>query len=123
MSNVTVKTSGVIFDKARREGVLKQGIAAGTKKLLPRVEATVKMRTPGTGTYRRSIVSKTYDSGAGVVKSNDTRKLREWLETGRRRGVKTRRKGAYAWRAGKSFVRSEQKQGYYEAEIARRLNA
>jgi hypothetical protein len=125
VATVKVKTTGVIFDKARREGVLKAGIAAGTKKLLPKVERVVIQKLNfknATGRYERSISSKVYDSGLGVVRSTDKIKRKTFLETGVRSGVKTKRKGSYAWRAGKSFVRSEQKQGYYENEIARRLN-
>jgi hypothetical protein len=124
MATVKVKTTGVIFDKARREGVLKAGIAAGTKKLLPKVERVVTQKLNfknATGRYERSISSKVYDSGLGVVRSTDKIKRKTFLESGVRNGVKTRRKGNYAWRAGKSFVRSEQKQGYYQEEIARRL--
>lgn len=126
MGSVKVKTNGPLFDQARRNGLLQQGIKAGTQKLLPRVEQAVlskldsSLKKP-TGRYRRTIKSKVYDSGTGVVKSDDNRKLKTWLETGRRKGVKTRRVGAYAWRAGKRLAAAENKQGYYEAEIARRL--
>jgi hypothetical protein len=124
MATVKVKTTGVIFDKARREGQLKAGIAAGTKKLLPRVERVVIQKLNfknATGRYERSISSKTLENGGGVVRSTDSIKRKTFLETGKRSGVKTKRKGNYAWRAGKSFVRSEQKRGYYQEEIARRL--
>lgn len=127
MANVKINTRGPIFDRARREGLLKAGIREGTEKLLPRVHAAVvgkldsSLKNP-TGRYRRTIQAKTFESGVGVVNSSDTRKLKTWLETGRRSGVKTKRKGAYAWRAGKALAKSENKAGYYEAVIARRLN-
>lgn len=122
MANVKVTVKGPLFDAARNQGVLNKGIRNGTLKLAPRVQAEVKRKLLASGVpsgrYANSITTKVYDSGFGVVKSDDPRKLRTWLETGRRRGVKTRRKGAYAWRAGKNLAKAENKAGYYEAEIA-----
>jgi hypothetical protein len=104
---------------------VRKATAAGTRKLLPKIEETVRQKLISSGIpagqYTRSITSKAYDSGTGVVKSNDPRKLREWLETGRRRGVKTKRKGSYGWRAGKTAARSAIKAGFYEPEFARYL--
>lgn len=124
-TNVKVKTAGPLFDKARREGLLREGVKAGTKKLLPRVQDAVtgkldsSLKAP-TGRYRRTITSKIYDSGTGVVKSKDKRQIKTWLET-RRRGGQRLGKGAWAWRAGKRLAATENKAGYFEAEIARRL--
>jgi hypothetical protein len=73
------------------------------------------------GPYIISLRYRTYPTGAGVVNSRDPRKLKTWLETGKRKGVKTKRKGAYAWRAGKKFAAAENKAGYFESEIASRL--
>lgn len=119
---VKIKLEGPVFDEARRKGLLREGIREGTKALMPRIEATVKLKTPGTGRYRRSIKSKVYDSGAGLIHSDDPRRLKTWLETGRRRGVKTARKGAYAYQAGRRQANSLKKQGFYEDHIVRRLN-
>lgn len=125
-SNIRVIKRGPIFDDARRKGLLEQGMRAGTEKLLPRVRRAVTDKlhsTSGidTGRYLHSIGDKVYASGAGVVRSDDPRKLKTWIETGKRRGVKTARKGSYAWRAGKALARSENKAGYYEAEVAKVL--
>lgn len=123
MASVKIKTTGPLF-QSTAPAVLDAGIRAGLEKLLPRVEATVRLKTPGAGTYRRTILGKVKGTGSGfgVVASTDPRKLRTWLETGKRRGVKTARKGAYAWRAGKTMAKNENKAGYFEEEIAKRLN-
>lgn len=98
---------------------------AGTKKLLPKVEEVVRAKLLGSGIpngpYVRSVSSKAYQTGTGVVKSSDKRKIREWLETGRRRGVKTARKGSYGWRAGRTAAKSAIKAGFYEPEFAKYL--
>lgn len=122
-NNVRITKTGPLFDEAKRRGLLNKGIANGTRKLLPRVEAAVQAKAPKqSGTFAASVTGRTYPNGMGVVRSRDSRKLKTWLETGRRRGVKTKRKGAYAFRAGKRVAQTENKQGYYAAEIARLLN-
>jgi hypothetical protein len=135
MATVKVVTKGPLFDQARREGVLNKGIANGTKKLLPKVQQVVQAKLDKSlappeesGRFRRSIITQMYPSGTGVVKSNDRRKIRTWLET-RRRGDSRRGqavnklgRGAYMFRAGKTFAKNEQKRGYYEEEIAKALN-
>ena len=127
-AGVKIITKGVPFDEARRAGVLNAAIVAGTRKLLPRIEATVKLKLSTSlappeesGRFKRSIVSRVYPNGTGVVKSTDTRKIKTWLER-RTRGRQSLGKGAYAFRAGKALAKRENKQGYYEAEIARALN-
>lgn len=134
MASIKVKTTGPIFDAARRRGLLEEGIREGTRKLLPRVQEVVQRKLDSSlkppeesGRFRRSIVTRLYKSGTGTVTSNDRRKIRTWLEArvrGDTRKGQTRQKlgrGAYMFRAGKTFVKKEQKAGYYEAEIARRL--
>ena len=121
-ASVKIKTSGPLFDAARNQGVLNKGIRNGTNKLVPKVHAEVRRKLAASGVppgrHSGSITSRVYESGFGVVKSNDPRKLKEWLETGRRRGVKTRRKGAYYWRAGKTLAKTANKSGVYLDEIA-----
>lgn len=125
MSRVTVKTSGIIFDEARRRGVLQQGIKAGTEKLLPQVIDAVqgKLRSSlkePTGRYEASVRGRVYDTGTGVVKSTDTRRINTWIER-RTRGGTRLGKGAWAFRAGKKVAREANKAGFYHDEIVRRL--
>lgn len=125
MANVTVRTRGLIFDEARRRGVLQQGIRAGTQKLIPRVVDAVQgkldssLKEP-TGKFRSGIKGQVYASGFGVVKSTDPRRRKTWIERRTRGGVRLG-KGSYAFRAGKKVAREANKQGFYQAEIARRL--
>lgn len=99
---------------------------AGMAKLMPRVEEAVRAKFQASGVpsgrFTGSIHSTVLAGGGGVVASRDTRPLKTWLETGRRRGVKTKRRGAYGWRAGKKVAKDLNKQGFFADEIARRLN-
>ena len=123
---VTIKTQGPIFDEARREGLLEAGIAAGMKELVARVEATTKSKVLGSGIpsgpFVRSIKGEVKKpANVGVIRSDDTRPIRTWLERGTRRGVKLRKQsGGFA--AGKNQARTLNKQGFFEDEIAKRLN-
>ena len=125
MSSVKVRTVGPLFDAARREGALDAGIDAGLRRLVPQVEARTREKFSASGIpagrFLASIQGEVRE-GIGNVSSSDPRRLRTWLETGRRRGVKTRRKGAYGWRAGKKVAKDLNKQGFFAEEIARRLN-
>lgn len=104
---------------------VRKATVAGTSKLLPKVQDVVRQKLLSSGIpsgkYVNSLGHKVYQTGTGVVKSNDKRKLREWLETGRRKGVKTKRKGSYGWRDGKKAAKSAIKAGFYEPEFKRYL--
>lgn len=106
-------------------GKVQRATIEGTRKLLPQVENTVKakldksLKTP-TGKYRASITSKVGSMGGGVVKSNDTRDMKTWIEA-RTRGGKKLGTGAYAWRAGKTFARNANKKGFYHEPLEQAL--
>lgn len=126
MSTVKVTLSERIKEWSRTNPKgLREGQVAAGKKYAPRVVSTVqnKLRSKlkSDRTYSRTISSKVYDSGTVVVRSTDTIKRKNWLETKRRNGVKTAGKGTYAWRDGKREAKGLMKSGEYEAEIAKRL--
>jgi hypothetical protein len=123
---IKITEKGDLFDRARTQGILNKAIAQGTKKLLPRVVSTVTDKMDSsfkkpTGAMKRSVKSKLYESGVGVVNSDIKEPRRTWAERGTRGGVKLT-KGSNAFAAGKRYVRAERKEGYYRDEIARALN-
>lgn len=123
--SVKIETTGILFDRARAEGVLNKAIQKGTKELLPDVQDVIQaklhrsLKEP-TGDFQGSIKGKVYKSGTGVVKSHDNRRLKTWIER-RTRGGKRLGTGAYAFRAGKTFVKKANKNGYYAPFIAAEL--
>lgn len=122
MANVKVALSPRIQEWGRGNPKgLAEGMVAGSKKLAPRVEATVRGKLfIGTGKYRSTVRSKVYANGMAYIYSTDKIKRKTWLERGTRGGQKLW-KGTRAWAAGKSLARSENKAGLYEHEIASRL--
>lgn len=122
---VTVKLSGPVFDEARRKKMLDAGVKAGMEKLIPRIEATVKSKFLSAGVpsgpFIRSIKGEVRPQRVGIVRAMDDRRIRTWLEARTRKGVKLG-KGAYGFQTGKRQANSLKKQGFFEDEIARRLN-
>lgn len=120
---MAVKFSGPLFNAP------KQTIQAANKKSLStvgtQIAATIKLKTPkNTGQFAGSIDRKVWSGANGVSVSATYRgpKIRTWLETGKRKGVKTQRKGSYMFRAGKTKAKSIDYQAIVGAEIARMLN-
>lgn len=124
---VKITTTGWLADQARAKGVLQQATKEGTKKLLPQVKQAVidkldRSLVPPeeSGRFKGSITTRIYDSGTGVVKSNDTRRIKTWIER-RTRGGKRLGKGAYPFRAGKTFAKKAIKQDFYAPFLVRAL--
>lgn len=120
--------NGPLFDEARLRGVLHEACRKGTADLLPQVVDVVKRKLDTsllppeeTGRYKASIVYRVYSNGSGTVKSTETRRIKNWIETRVREGKKLG-KGAYPFRAGKTYVKKVRKQGFYEKYLIEALN-
>lgn len=118
-----VRFQGPLFDDARRSGLFEKARRKAGARASAQVEATVRLKTPNrTGAYVRSIETVFWRGGRGFsVKATSRLPIKDWLETGRRRGVKLR-KGNYMWRAGKRKAKSFDYQQVVGDEIARVLN-
>lgn len=106
----------------------KQAITAGKRAGLSQagtqIEATIRLKTPKrSGAFVSGIRREVWSSANGVtIAAKYPKKIRTWLETGKRRGVKTNRKGAYMFRAGKTKAKQLDYQAIIGKEIARQLN-
>lgn len=106
----------------------KQAITAGKRAGLStagtQIEATIRMKTPRrSGAFAAGIRREVWTSANGVtIAAKYPKRIRTWLETGKRRGVKTKRKGAYMFKAGKAKAKSLDYQRIIGNEIAKALN-
>lgn len=125
MPKVRVDISGPIFQEAKRRKLLDDGIKAGMRELVARGEAIARQKfdqagVPG-GQFIRSIKGEVRPARVGVIHSLDTRPIRTWLEKGTRRGVKLR-KGGGGFQSARRQLNTIQKAGFFEDQIARRLD-
>ncbi len=120
---MSVKFSGPLFDAPRatiRTANRKALSTVGTQ-----ISATIKLKTPrDTGRFVAAIEREVWRNANGVTVKADYSgpKIRTWLETGKRNGVKTQRKGSYMFRAGKTKAKQINYQSIVGAEIAKLLN-
>ena len=125
MPKVRVDISGPLFQEAKRRKLLDEGIREGMRDLVARGEAIARQKFDQAGVpsgpFIRSIKGEVRPLRVGVIRSLDDRPIRTWLERGTRRGVKLR-KGAGGFQSAKRQINTLQKAGFFEAEIARRLD-
>lgn len=122
MPTTNVHFNGKLFTAP--EQAFRKGKTAGLSSAGTQIEATIKLKTPKrTGAFAAGIKREVWSNANGVsIAAKYPKKIRTWLETGKRRGVKTKRKGAYMFKAGKAKAKSLDYQRIIGNEIAKALN-